>query len=168
MGGMARPLLDEFREEAATTRRVLERVPSAKLSWKPHVKSMALGQLAWHVAVVPGNVAKIAQQGKFDVFKANFVPPLPQSAEEILTAYEESLRQGEECLQNMSDEEAQQSWMLMRGDRQISARPRIEFIRRVMLNHWYHHRGQLSVYLRLLDIPIPVIYGPSADESPFQ
>ncbi len=167
MGSMVQPLLNEFREEAITTRRVLERVPSAKLAWKPHAKSMALGQLAWHVAAVPGDVSRIVLQETFDLLQANFVPPLPKTVEEIFTAYDQSVRDGEACLQGMSDEQARQLWTLMRGDRQISSRPRIEFIRRVMLNHWYHHRGQLSVYLRLLDIPVPVIYGPSADESPF-
>ena len=89
------PVLQEFREEAAITRRVLERVPADKLTWKPHAKSMSLGQLAWHVATTPGSLARLVQQESFDVSKANFVPPQPKSMNEILTAYEQSVRDQE-------------------------------------------------------------------------
>lgn len=167
MGKVVEPLLSEFREEAFTTRRVLDRVPEGKLPWKPHAKSMALGQLAWHVANVPANVARIVALDKFDVLQGNFVPQLPKSAEEILKAYERSVGDAESCLESMTDRHAQEPWTLMRGEKKIFTRPRIEIVRTIMLNHWYHHRGQLSVYLRLLDIPLPVIYGPTADESPF-
>jgi uncharacterized damage-inducible protein DinB len=161
------PVVQEFREEAATTKRVLERVPEDKLSWRPHVKSMSLGQLAWHVATTPGGIARLVQQESFDVAKGNFVPPQPKSVDEILRAYEQSVRDTEECLRNMSDDRAKGAWRLERNGKEVSTQPRTSVIRTIMLNHWYHHRGQLSVYLRLLEVPVPVIYGRSADEDPF-
>jgi uncharacterized damage-inducible protein DinB len=160
-------MLAEFREEAATTRRVLERVPAQKLAWKPHPKSMTLGQLAWHIAKVPGDLARITQPDSFDVTQGSFVPPQPESLDEIFAAFQGSVRAAETYLQEMTDEKARANWRLMRQERELMSLPRIVFLRSVMLNHWYHHRGQLSVYLRLLDVPLPVIYGPSADESPF-
>ncbi|MGA7754310.1 MAG: DinB family protein [Candidatus Sulfotelmatobacter sp.] len=167
MGTATEPMLAEFREEAATTRRVLERVPAQKLAWKPHPKSMTLGQLAWHIAKVPGDLARITQPDSFDVTQGSFVPPQPESLDEIFAAFQGSVHTAETYLQEMTDEKARANWRLMRQERELMSLPRIVFLRSVMLNHWYHHRGQLSVYLRLLDIPLPVIYGPSADESPF-
>jgi uncharacterized damage-inducible protein DinB len=160
-------LLEEFREEAEITKRVLQRVPSERLSWRPHPKSMTLGQLAWHVATTPGSVSRISQQSSFDVAQANFVPPQPQSLEEILEAYEQSVRDAENCLECFTDQQARSSWRLLRNGSEVFAKPKISVVRTIMLNHWYHHRGQLSVYLRLLEVPVPVIYGRSADENPF-
>jgi uncharacterized damage-inducible protein DinB len=161
-------MLSEFREEVATTRRVLERVPQDKLAWKPHPKSMSLGQLANHIAMVPGRLAQITKGPSFDVSQANFVPPQPRDMQEIQSTFEQSVKDVESHLQGMSEEKSREKWRLMFGDRQIFERPRVEVMRSIMLNHWYHHRGQLSVYLRLLDVPVPVIYGRSADESPFE
>jgi uncharacterized damage-inducible protein DinB len=160
-------LLQEFREEAATTKLVLERVPADKLGWKPHPKSMSLGQLALHIAKTPGNVSNLVRQDSFDITQGNFNPPQANSLEEIRAAHEESVRLAEACLQEMTDECAQQSWRLMQKDEELFSKSRISIVRTIMLSHWYHHRGQLSVYLRLLNVPVPVIYGPSADESPF-
>jgi uncharacterized damage-inducible protein DinB len=167
MGTITDPMLNEFRQEVATTKRVLERAPQQKFSWKPHAKSMTLGQLALHIASVPGSVARILQQDSFDVSQANFVPPQPKDMQEVLTAFEQSVRDAEQCLQSMTDDRALANWRLLRGERELMSLPRVGFVRSVMMNHWYHHRGQLSVYLRLLDVPLPVIYGPSADENPF-
>ena len=161
------PILEEFRTEVATTKRVLERVPAEKLAWKPHVKSMSLGQLAWHVATIPGGVSRIAQQSSFDVAQGNFVPPQPASKAEILQAFEQSCTDAEAFLQALADRQAVESWRLLNRGAEVFVKPRISVIRTIMLNHWYHHRGQLSVYLRLLDVPVPIIYGRSADESPF-
>ncbi|HET7892024.1 MAG TPA: DinB family protein [Candidatus Sulfotelmatobacter sp.] len=161
------PMLKEFREEVATTKRVLERVPADKLAWKPHRKSMSLGQLALHIASVPGSLAKISQFDEFDVAQANFDPPAPKDVEQIHSALQESVRSAEECLGSMTEQQAMGNWRLMTNGKQIFSRPRIEVLRSIMLNHWYHHRGQLSVYLRMLDVPVPVIYGRSADENPF-
>jgi uncharacterized damage-inducible protein DinB len=167
MGTITDPMLNEFRQEVATTKRVLERVPERQLSWKPHKKSMTLGQLASHVANVPGSVARILQQDSFDVNQGNFVPPQPESMQEVLAAFELSVRDAEQCLQSMTDDRARSNWRLLRGERELMSLSRVGFARSIMMNHWYHHRGQLSVYLRLLDVPLPVIYGPSADENPF-
>ena len=90
-----------------------------------------------------------------------------QNSEEILTAYDQSMRDGEQFLQSLTQEKASAKWHLLKKDRELFSRPRIEVVRTIMLNHWYHHRGQLSVYLRLLNVPVPVIYGRSADEDPF-
>jgi uncharacterized damage-inducible protein DinB len=164
---LAMPILEEFRDEVATTKRVLERIPAEKLTWKPHAKSMSLGQLAWHVANIPGSVSRIAQQPSFDVSQGNFVPPQPSSKVEILQLFEQSSRDAEAFLEGLTDRQAVESWRLLNQGAEVFVKPRISVIRMIMLNHWYHHRGQLSVYLRLLDLPVPVIYGRSADESPF-
>ena len=161
------PMLEEFRAEVETTQRVLERIPAEKLTWKPHSKSMSLGQLAWHVATIPGGISRIAQQSSFDVSQGNFVPSQPSSKAEILQAFEQSRRDGEAFLQGLTDRQAVESWRLLNRGAEVFVRPRIGIVRTIMLNHWYHHRGQLSVYLRLLEVPVPIIYGRSADENPF-
>jgi uncharacterized damage-inducible protein DinB len=161
------PMLSEFREEAAITRRVLERVPADKLSWRPHRKSMSIGQLAAHIASVPGAISRIAQLDEFDASQANFETPAPNSKEEIQGTFEKSVREAEACLSEMTAQAAAGAWRLTLGRKEISSQPRVAVLRSLMLNHWYHHRGQLSVYLRLLDVPVPVIYGRSADENPF-
>jgi predicted dithiol-disulfide oxidoreductase (DUF899 family)/uncharacterized damage-inducible protein DinB len=161
------PMLAEFREEAAVTRRVLERVPADKLTWRPHPKSMSLGQLAIHIATVPGRLATMAQGDGFDVSQGNFEPPQPKDLQEIHAAFGESVRQVETRLSDMTDEAARGSFTFKHRDKELFSKPRIGILRSTMLNHWYHHRGQLSVYLRLLEVPVPVIYGRSADESPF-
>ena len=164
---MIEPVLAEFQEEVKTTRRILERVPGDKLSWRPHAKSMSLGQLAIHIATTPGRVATMAQGDGFDVSQGNFVPPQPKNLQEIHTAFEESVRAAETQLTGMSDEKVQGSFTLKNRGKELFSKPRIGLLRSIMLNHWYHHRGQLSVYLRLLEIPVPVVYGPTADENPF-
>ena len=164
---MIEPMIGEFREEATVTKRILERVPANKLTWRPHPKSMTIGQLAIHIATIPGALATLAQGDGLDVTQANFTPPQPQSTQEIQNAFDESARTVESVLNGMTDETAQRSWTLRRGDKELFSQPRIGVMRSIMLNHWYHHRGQLSVYLRLLDVPVPVVYGPSADENPF-
>ena len=161
------PILKEFREEVAITKRVLDRVPADKLRWRPHQKSMTLGALALHIATVPGALARISQLDEFDAAQANFNPPEPKNLEEINAALDESVRAAEECVGGMSDEKARGNWRLLVNGKQAFSRPRVEVLRSIMLNHWYHHRGQLSVYLRMLDVPVPVIYGRSADENPF-
>jgi predicted dithiol-disulfide oxidoreductase (DUF899 family)/uncharacterized damage-inducible protein DinB len=164
---MLDPMLSEFQEEAAVTRRILERVPADKLTWRPHPRSMSLGQLAIHIATVPGALATLAQGDGFDVSQANFEPPQPKNLQEIYAAFDDSVRTSETVLSGMTDQAAQANFTFKRGDRELFSKPRIGILRSIMLNHWYHHRGQLSVYLRLLDVPVPVVYGPSADENPF-
>jgi uncharacterized damage-inducible protein DinB len=159
-------MLEELRQEAATTRRVLERVPAEKLGWKPHPKSMSLGQLALHVAKIPGGVSRMAQLEEFDPSKRGAEPDSPKDVQEILTTLEQSLQAAEECFNGMSDEKAMGMWRLVVGGKEVFRRPRIGVLRVMLLNHWYHHRGQLAVYLRMLDVPVPAIYGRSADEGP--
>jgi uncharacterized damage-inducible protein DinB len=160
-------LLNELYQEAAVTRRVLERVPGDKLEWRPHPKSMSLGQLGMHVASIPGNLSRLVQANEFDASQANFTPPSPSSVEEILTAHDESLRAAQDYLGSVDEQTSRESWRLTFKGKAVFTAPRGGVIRSLMLNHWYHHRGQLSVYLRLLDVPVPVIYGRSADENPF-
>jgi|SRR5579871_3710068 len=167
MAKMLDPILGEFQQEAATTRRVLERVPQDKLGWRPHAKSMSLGQLANHIAMIPGSLSKIAQLEAFDIGSAKFSPPEAQSTQEILSTLDESVKSASAYFAGVSDADAIATWKFVNGDKTLLAMPRAAMIRGILLNHWYHHRGQLSVYLRLLDVPVPAIYGRSADESPF-
>ena len=159
-------ILQELEQEAQTTRRLLERVPEERLTWRPHAKARTLGELALHVATVPGGVAEFVSQPS-PVQAPQFVDPSPSTASELVPALDESIGKAKKILGKMDDAALLETWRLMSGDREIVAIPRIGFVRSVMLNHWYHHRGQLSVYLRELDIPVPSIYGPSADENPF-
>ena len=167
MAPMLQPMLEEIRQEAATTRRVLERVPADKLAWKPHVKSMSLGQLAMHIAQIPGAISGIARPDVFDVSSVNFEPPSPRNTQEILAALDASLQAAEEYVSGLRQSEATANWSMTAKDKPLMNLPRVALLRSIMLNHWYHHRGQLSVYLRLLDVPVPSIYGPSADDNPF-
>ncbi|MBB6730142.1 DinB family protein [Cohnella zeiphila] len=156
-------LIGELKREAESTRRVLERVPSDKLSWKPHKKSMSLGQLALHTAGVPGALAELLDERSREVP----VVPLPEatSVSEILSALDKYMLLAENKLLAWGETGLMESWKLTREGIAILEVPRIEMVRTLMLNHWYHHRGQLTVYLRLLEVPVPSIYGPSADES---
>jgi uncharacterized damage-inducible protein DinB len=160
-------MMSEIQQEAVITQRVLERVPADKLSWKPHRKSMSLGQLALHVATIPGNLSKLAQLEEFDASQASFDPPAPNDAKEILTALDASVKAAEEYLGGVSESAVMGNWRLTSKGKEVFTIPRVGLLRTIMLNHWYHHRGQLSVYLRLLEVPVPVIYGRSADENPF-
>ncbi len=160
-------MLREFGEEAATTRRVLERVPADKLAWRPHERSMSLGQLALHIAMVPAAIANITKPDTFDVSQSKFTQPMPANMEEVHSALEQTIRTVEQTLRHTTVDGAHAEWHLMFGDKELQCIPRLNVWRSLMLNHWYHHRGQLAVYLRLLDVPVPSIYGPSADESPF-
>jgi uncharacterized damage-inducible protein DinB len=162
---MIHGLLQELEAEAVTTRRVLERVPHAHLAWKPHEKSMSLGQLALHVATVPAAVAELCMTSPFQV--PPFTQPAAESTAELVPTLERSVERARELLQGLDDQALASLWILMDGERQVMAMPRGAVLRSIMLNHWYHHRGQLSVYLRQLNVPVPSIYGPSADENPF-
>lgn len=158
-------LLVELDQEAQTTKRVLESIPDSKLTWKPHPKSFSLGQLGLHIASAPGNVATAAA---LDTFEApNFSQPETKSRQEILDTFSKSIASTKETLGKMDDSRLMATWTLTRNGKVVMSIPRIAFIRSILMNHLYHHRGQLSVYLRLLDIPVPSIYGPSADENPF-
>lgn len=164
---IADSVIAELDLEAPSTRRALERIPEDKLGWRPHSKSMSLGQLALHIATTPAGVAQIASMDTIEAPDFGRQRAEPTSKAEVLETFERSLREAREFLQNLEDDRAQATWTMMRGGKQVMAVPRIELIRMVMLRHVYHHRGELCVYLRLLDVPVPAIYGPSADEQPF-
>jgi uncharacterized damage-inducible protein DinB len=159
-------LLAELEQEAVATRRVLERIPQAHLSWKPHPKSMSLGQLALHVATVPGNVAELAALDTVPAPPA-FVQPEAATASELVPALSESVAKAKRTLGGFDDAKMTEMWRLQNNGREIMAMPRVALVRAIMLNHWYHHRGQLLVYLRLLNQSVPSVYGPTADENPF-
>ncbi len=158
-------LLAELEHEAVTTRRVLERVPAAHLAWRPHPKSMSLGQLALHIATVPGNVAQLASHLTVPS-PPDFVQPEATDARELVPALTASIAQARQLLGGLDDAAMAATWRLLNDGRELMAMPRAALLRAVMLNHWYHHRGQLLVYLRLLDVPVPSVYGPTADENP--
>ena len=164
---MTEAMLNELRQEANTTKRLLDRVPGDKLAWRPHPKSMSLGQLALHVASIPGDLSRLAQLDQFDAANANFEPAMPESKEAVVNAFRKSLSDASEYLAALSPDTARAPWRLTNRGAEVFSMPRAVMLRSLLLNHWYHHRGQLSVYLRLLDVPVPVIYGRSADDNPF-
>jgi uncharacterized damage-inducible protein DinB len=159
-------MLQELEQEAQTTRRVFERVPADQLDWQPHPKARTLGALAMHIATVPGAVAELISSPS-PAQVPQFKDPILTSASELIPLLDESIAKAKKVLGGMDDEQILATWTMMQGEREVFALPRVALLRAIMLNHWYHHRGQLSVYLRELDVPIPSIYGPSADENPF-
>ena len=162
---MIEALIQELEQESQTTRRVLERVPGDRLAWKPHDKSMSLGQLALHVATTPGGVSGMVRQSPMSI--PRFVQPSASSSAELIPALEQSVAQAKENLRAIGDAGLAETFSVVVGDKEVMAMPVGAALRFIMLNHWYHHRGQLSVYLRELNVPVPSIYGPSADENPF-
>ncbi|MBS7529647.1 damage-inducible protein DinB [Hazenella sp. IB182353] len=162
-------LLQELEREYTVTRNILERIPEDKLGWKPHEKSMSLGRLAMHIANSIGGLSDILAKEEIDArAMKNSIPELKlNEKEDILTELEVSLEKSKQFIEGLDEQFALAEWKLTAGEQQLIASPRFEVIRSLMFNHWYHHRGQLTVYLRLLDIPIPSVYGPTADEGPF-
>lgn len=161
---LAQAMLAEFEAQAPITRKFLERLPEDKLTWKPHEKSMTAGQLALHLAQVPGAIVTIVQQNPAAAPDMN--APQPVSIDQILAAFDDSIATVKRVLPLFDATAMQESWRLKHGDNELFAVPRGQFLRDVMLNHWYQHRGQFSVYLRMLNIAVPSSYGPSADELP--
>jgi uncharacterized damage-inducible protein DinB len=158
-------MLAEFETQAPITRRFLERLPEDKLTFKPHEKSMTAGQLAFHLATVPGGIVRFVQSNPAQAPKS-FEFPQPATRAEILKAFDESVAIVRNVLPQFSDAAMKETWHMMAGDKELFAQPRGEFLRDVMLSHWYQHRGQFSVYLRLLNVAVPASWGPSADEPP--
>ncbi|MFB9845532.1 DinB family protein [Mucilaginibacter ginsenosidivorans] len=159
-------LIAEIEFEATSTRRLLERIPAEKLAWAPHDKAMPLGQLAFHVATIPGNNLSFANDGRTNV-EVLTAHHIPASKNEILENFETSLAGALQLLGRISDDWGAQKWDLIKNDHSIFSISRSLFSRLLVLNHFYHHRGELVSYLRILDVPIPSVYGPSADEDPF-
>jgi uncharacterized damage-inducible protein DinB len=159
-------ILVELKQEAATTRKMLERVPEESLAWQPHEKSMTLGRLAAHVAGLHGTWLKTAlNQDEFDL--ADSLPLKADSVSDILEAFDQNISAAIELLQNQADERLFTTWRLKRGGQVLFEMPRWAVLRSMVINHIIHHRGQLSVYLRLLNVPLPSVYGPTADEPMF-
>ena len=159
-------LAAELEQEARTTRRLLERVPEASFGWKPHEKSMSLGQLAGHLAQLPMLLVPALTQDEFDFATSGWKPFSPQSTAELAEQHDANIKAAAETLRGAADGKMGETWKLKSGDHVLFQMPRAMVSRFVGLNHIVHHRGQLSVYLRLLDVPLPSIYGPSADEAP--
>src|SRR5262245_37296786 len=155
-------LIGELNQEAETTRRALERVPADKLSWRPHPKSQSMGQLALHVAMIPGRIADLVSQTESEI--PNVPRPEAKSVEELTSTLSSSVAHAAEMLRGWGDEGLDAGLRLTRDGKTVLEMPRYNMVRAVMLNHWYHHRAQLGVYFRLLDLPVPSTYGGSADE----
>ena len=162
---LAESLLMEFDQEAQTTKRVLERVPDDKLTWKPHPTSFSLGQLAQHIASGPGQIAAAVVPDTFEF--PNSPRPEAKSRQEVLETFSKSMASARATLKSMDDARLLSDWTLTKNGKVLMSVPRIGFLRSILMNHTYHHRGQLSVYLRMLEVPVPSIYGPSGDENPF-
>lgn len=160
------PMLGELDHEAKATIRMLERVPGDKLAWTPHPKSMPVGKLAWHIATIPARVAVMLREGVFDLGGAR-PPDPPDQVPAIVSAFQRHTAEVRVLLEQLDDEAARRPFTMKRGEQVLMQIPTIAMLRNILLNHTYHHRGQLSMYLRLLDIPVPATYGTSADENPF-
>jgi uncharacterized damage-inducible protein DinB len=162
---MVDALLPEFDHEMTTTRKLLERVPEDRLDWKPHAKSFSLGQLAQHVATIPLWGTTTLTQTELDV--EGPTPPQMRTRAELLATFDQNAASARAALTDRTDAELMVPWTLKSGGRTIFSMPRASVLRGFVLSHIIHHRGQLSVYLRMQDVPLPSIYGPSADESSF-
>ena len=158
------PILTELSYESATARRLLERLPQQHFGWKPHEKSMTLARLATHIVEIPGWVASILDQDEFDVGASEYVPKNASSVPELLQMLDKNVAAAREAIGRQTNERMMALWRLKKKGQLIVEMPRIGMIRSMLLNHFIHHRGQLSVYVRLLNVPVPSIYGPSADE----
>lgn len=158
------PILAELEQESRSTRRVLERVPEDKLDWRPHPKSRSLGELADHVAGIPGFASQMATKEGHDPSKSSTPPARSASRAEILSRLDAGLEQARSVLSRFPEDQLMAPFTLRFEGREIFTIPRIGVLRTMLLNHWYHHRGQLTVYLRLLEVPVPAVYGRSADE----
>jgi uncharacterized damage-inducible protein DinB len=164
METIARELLVGFDEEMAATKKTLERVPLGKLDWKPHERSMAIGRLAAHVATLPRLALSALKEDSMDM-ASDFKMPEFKTNEELVAAFEDFSRKVRAAIEHAKDDHLNQEWTLMAGDKKVFSRSRAYVVRLFTMNHMIHHRAQLGVYLRLNEIPVPAIYGPSADEK---
>jgi uncharacterized damage-inducible protein DinB len=167
---IANALLPEFDHEMATTRKTLERVPNDRFDWKPHPKSMAMGGLATHLSNIPTWANHAIGQDLLDLApEGRPLPPMEmaKSQAELLATFDQNMARAREAIAAASDEELFKPWSLLNSGNTILTLPKVAVLRSFVMNHMIHHRAQLGVYLRLNDIPVPSVYGPSADESPF-
>jgi uncharacterized damage-inducible protein DinB len=165
---ISQALLPEYDQEMANTRKTLERVPDDKFGWKPHEKSFAMGPLAVHLATMPGWVVETVSRDELDYAPPGGEPmqmPTAENRQQLLKLFDESVSKGRAALAGASDEHLMKPWKLLAGGKEVLTMPRVAVIRTFVMNHNVHHRAQLGVYLRLNNIPVPSIYGPSADET---
>jgi uncharacterized damage-inducible protein DinB len=163
-------LLGEFDQEMAKTRKALERVPEDKFEWAPHGKSMKLGRLAQHLAEMPVWIKETLERDSLDVAPEgkSFSPPAVRNREELLALFDKNVAAGRQALASITDDaHLMKTWRLEANGKVLFSMPRAQTLRAFVMNHIIHHRGQLTVYLRLNDVPVPALYGPSADEPGF-
>ena len=158
-------LIGEMEQEAKTTRTCLERVPADKFDWKPHEKSMEFGKLAAHIAEMFGWTPATLQQAELDFSKMDYKPFEPKTTDDLLEFFDKTVAEAIDVLRNTGDEVFLEDWTMRNGEKVYFTMPKAVMMRSFVMNHIVHHRGQLSVYLRLNDIPVPALYGPSADEG---
>jgi uncharacterized damage-inducible protein DinB len=165
--GLSEGLLAEFDQEMASTRKTLERIPEDKLTWKPHEKSMGLGRLAGHLAELPGFGLRMIEVESFNFASrpAGQKPTVAESQKHVLEIFDKNVAALRAAIAGVSDADLAKNWTLAAGDKKIYDGPRIGALRRMLMNHMIHHRAQLGVYLRLNGVPVPSVYGPSADEG---
>lgn len=158
------PFISELQSEARVTRKLLERVPFSDPAWKPHEKSTPLGRLAVHVAELPGWITMTLNTEELDFAKSEYKPTEIHSAEELAALHDKNVAAAAECLNKQSDGDFMKNWTLRSGETIYFTMPKVQVLRGVVYNHLIHHRAQLGVYLRLLNVPLPQMYGPTADE----
>ena len=162
-------LLPEFDQEMASTRRTLERVPEEKFEWRPHAKSGTMGWLAGHLANLPRWTVFTINADELDLAAGGTAmeqPPMPTSTEEVLTTFDTHVSDARAAIAGASDDDLMKSWSLLQNGKTMMTLPKAAVLRSFVMNHVIHHRAQLGIYLRLNDLPVPSIYGPSADENP--
>jgi uncharacterized damage-inducible protein DinB len=165
---IAQTIIQEFDQEMANTRKTLERVPEGKFDWKPDPKSMSMGRLAQHIAEMPGwgTSAMAADSLDLDPEGKGFTPPpLPKTRQEILDMFDKNVKQSRAAIEKGSDADFMTAWSLLMNKKVLMTMPRLAVVRTFVMNHIIHHRAQLGVYFRLNGVPVPAIYGPSADEG---
>lgn len=163
--GLQDQLLAEFDREIGATRRVLARLPDASFGWTPHARSMPLGRLATHLAEIAGWIAHIVDEPSFDLAHAPAAPRVEPDAAAVLALFDREAARARRAVCATTDTRLAETWSLLRDARVLLTAPRIVAVRTEGLYHLVHHRGQLCVYLRLLDVPLPPVYGPTADEG---
>jgi uncharacterized damage-inducible protein DinB len=158
-------ILPEFDHEMTSTRRVLERVPEDRTDWTPHTKSMPLARLAGHIAEIPGYGLMTLETDGFDTAAGKYVPTHFETRVQTLQVFDDLVRRTRAAIEATDDETFHRPWTFRRGDKVLFTAPKVGALRTFCMNHLIHHRGQLTVYLRLLDVPLPSVYGPTADET---
>ena len=164
---LSQAILGEFNAEAANTRKMLEAVPEDRFGWQPHEKSMTLSRLAGHIAEIPGWAASMVGKDDLDMGGGNYQPVQPETVAELLEAHDRSVAAFRSALDGADDATLMKPWALRSGDEVLFQMPCVAAMRAFVLNHVVHHRGQLSVFLRLHDVPLPSVYGPTADNPSF-